>query len=104
MDITVDSGQIGTPLLTLVADDIATVTFHGPTGTVEVISDGAGPLWWTSDGTEPAEGHGWFIPSMGTDERRLPNPKPRRSIDPAAVTTIRLWSPGTPQVRVQRSP
>lgn len=103
MDITVETTEIGTDFVTLPANEITTVTFDGYLTGVEVITDGASPLWWTGDGSDPTPGHGWFIPAQGVDERRIAPTSSHTDGVTDLTTTIKIWSNGTPAVRVQRA-
>ncbi len=98
MDVTVAKGKVGSPAFLLTAGQVSTVTFAEDLDSVEVYSDGLAPVWWTCDGTTPAEGNGYFIPLAAIDERR---PVLTEDHDPSRVV-VRLWSAGAPTVRVQR--
>lgn len=90
---TVSAQAIGSPAFPLVAGEVSTVTFTEDLASVEVISNGTADVWWTCDGTMPALGSGYYLPTLGVDER-----EPTTS----GQTVVKLWSAGTPTVRVQR--
>lgn len=82
------------PLITLVPNEISTITFTDEDlVSVEVISDDVAPVRWTCDGTTPSATAGWYIPTLGVDERQPPT---------AFGTIVKLWSAGAPTVQVQR--
>lgn len=94
-DHTIGSGEYGSPLFALTADEVSTVTFADDLDTVEVYSDGTAEVWWTADGTAPSStGHGYLIPTMGIDVRGVPT---------SGGTVVKLWSSGNPTVRVCRT-
>lgn len=92
-DHTVTAGAIGSPAFALTATAVSTVTFSDDVQSIEVISDGTAAVWWTCDGTTPAANVGYYIPIVGVDERQPPT---------SGNTVVKLWSTGTPTVRVQR--
>lgn len=93
-DINLSAGSVGTTTVTLTASAVQIVNFAEDIQSVEVYSDGIAPVWWTCDGTTPAVGVGYYIPAVvGVDSRQ-----PRVS----GTTSVRLFSTGTPTVRVQR--
>lgn len=94
-DVTVAAGEIGTDLITLVADTIYEVAFSEDITSIEVISDGAAAIWWTCDGTDPETGVGWYMPAQPSIDEREPNT--------GSLTVVKLVSAGTPTVRVQRA-
>lgn len=96
---TVSSGATGTPVIALDSATTTgnTVTFSDDLTTVEIVTAVAlsADVWWTCDGTAPNAGSGWFIPAgtVGKDSRQPPT---------SGNTVVRLYSTGTPSVRVQR--
>jgi hypothetical protein len=93
--VAVASGAIGTAATALTASTVLTVTFAEDLNYVEVISDGTAAVWWTADGTtDPAAGTGYYIPATAAVDRRPGGG--------SGLTTVKLFSTGTPTVRVQR--
>jgi hypothetical protein len=93
-DITVTEGAIGSPIITLTANEVSTVTFAEDLQSVTVITDGTAEVWWTCDRSEPSVGVGWYIPAViGADDRQPTT---------AGGTVVKLVSTGAPNVRVQR--
>ena len=92
---TVTDGSIGSPAFALNAGQLSTVTFTEDLLSVEVVSDGAAPIWWRCDGGTPAiDGQGsYYLPMSGVDQRQPSSSGP---------TVVKLLSAGTPTVRVQR--
>lgn len=93
-DVTVAAGEVGSGLITLVADEVYEVEFTEDIDTIEVISDGAAAVWWTCDGTDPEVGVGWYMPATQSVDERQPST--------GTATVVKLYSAGTPTVRVQR--
>ncbi|MDB5716437.1 MAG: hypothetical protein JWO15_3834 [Sphingomonadales bacterium] len=98
-DVNVAAGAIGSPVLTLAAGVVTTVAFAEDLQSVEVISSGTSPVWWTCDGSTPSDGVGYYVPTLGVDER---TPQRKAADGAQHFTVVKLFSLGTPTVRVQR--
>jgi hypothetical protein len=92
----VAAGDVGTPAFALVAATADTVTFADNISTVEVISDGLSPVWYTLDGSTPTVGgtNCYYIPATIAIDRR--------DLVSGATDTVKLISAGSPTLRVQR--
>lgn len=106
-EYSVPNGHIGAHEKTLVADTTDTVTFEiGDPQTpgwaqlpkdVEILSDGAAPIWVTVDGTEPQVGSTacHYIPAFATS-----NIIDVRDTDPQDAVIVKLKSSGNPTYSV----
>lgn len=96
-DVVVGTGEVSSGRLSLVADEVQTITFSNNIGAVQVISDGAAAVYYTVDGTDPTvDGTNTFeLPagSVSVDERT--------TVNTVAGDVVKLISSGTPSIRVQ---
>lgn len=94
---TVATGQIGAHALTLVANVVTEVDFADDLDLVEVVTDGAAPLYVTVDHSTPTVG--------GANCYMLPALPSAKEINPPSVlgTVVKLISAGTPTVSVARA-
>lgn len=89
---TVAAGNYGQYDFTLTADTVDTVTFADDVGKVEVYSDGAASVFFTTNGTTPTVG--------GENGYHLPAAASSREVNAGSV--VKLISAGTPKVSVSR--
>lgn len=80
------------PLITMVAGQVDTVTFPEGLNRLEVIKTGDADLWWTCDGSTPGVNVGYFVPAGSLVDVRDPK---------GLANVVKLFSTGTPKVRVQ---
>lgn len=94
---TVAAGLIAAHAKTLVAATVDTVDFAGNTSAVEVLSDGAAAIFFTTDGTTPTVNGGncYVIPAGGVSSVIVPD----RDFD----GVVKLISSGTPTYSVTRA-
>lgn len=104
-DVNVASGVTGTPILTLVPNEITTITFADRLSRFALIRLAAVDvnIWWTDDGTnpDPAAGHGWLIPAggVGVEERST---SWSAADDSEQHTTVKVVASAPAQVRIYR--
>jgi hypothetical protein len=95
---TVAAGAIGKHAFTLTANTVDTVTFADDISEVTVVSlDGAAAIYLTLDGSTPTVGgaNTYVVPAaIGVAAFEPPTSGP---------TAVKLISPGTPTVSVQRT-
>lgn len=48
------ASSVGSPAVTLTANEVSTVKFIEDVHLVVIISNGTAPVWWTCDGSTPA--------------------------------------------------
>lgn len=100
-DVTVAAGKVAAHGVTLAANQVSTVSFTDNIRAVDVISDGAAPVYYTVDGSTPTvAGAGcYLIPAgvTGVDTRDTTN-----SGNTSVLDVVKLISAGTPTVSVQR--
>ena len=96
-DHTVAAGERGTAAFALTAATVDTVTFTDKISEVEVITDGAADVWYTTNGSTPTVGgkNCWYLPTNAVADVRAVT----SSQGSAAV--VKLISAGTPTLRVQ---
>lgn len=95
-EYTVNEGEKGIRDKTLSADTVDTVTFDRLGPLVEVLTDGAAPIYFTTDGTEPTVG--------GNSTHVLPAAPGRVGVNVAGPDHIvKLVSPGAPTYSVSRT-
>lgn len=94
---TVAEGKVGAHAKTLVADTADSVTFADDLPAVEVVSDGAAALYFTTDDSTPTVG--------GPNTHLLPAAVSRRTVKVAGAgdTVVKLISAGTPTYSVARA-
>lgn len=92
----VSSSQVAAHDKTLVASTVDTVTFDGDPDYVEVMSDGASAIYFTTDGTAPTVSgqNGYIVPAY-------PSARVVRHGGEGGI--VKLISSGTPTYSVTRS-
>lgn len=96
-NVTVEVNEKGAYERTLTAETVDTVTFDGSLFEVEVISDGAAPLYFTLDGSDPVVGGAacYHMPAIASVREVR--------VDYRGGVTVKLISEGTPTYSVSRS-
>lgn len=103
-DVTVAASKVAAHSVTLAANQVSTISFTDNISAVDVISDGAAPVYYTVDGSTPTIGGAncYLIPAglTGIDTRDTTNSAGAGTLD--VVKVISTCVPGAPIVSVQR--
>jgi hypothetical protein len=91
------AGDVAVHDKTLVASTVDTVTFTDDLDRVEVISDGAAALYFTTDGSTPTVSGAKCWPLLSGVANTL-----NVQVDTAGGTVVKLISSGTPKYSVVR--
>ena len=94
---TVAAGAVAKHGVTLVANDVITVTFTDNVKTIEIISDGVAAAFYSLDKSTPAvNGANCYILPAGTVSVDVRNAA-------SSTDTVKIISSGTPTISVQGS-
>lgn len=99
MNVTISKDHVSSGRITLVPNQVATISFEQNIGADQVISDGSAAAFYTVDGSEPTlDGLNTFELPEGVhsvDERDTTN------LPGTPTDVIKIVSAGSPVVRVQ---